>query len=193
MKGISIGILTLAMLASPAFSDDGEVSLNFSIDDNERIWRVDASMRIQMTPVQFVTLLDRGPENCEWLFNCKEVILLNPPTDNVRVIATRLDSPWPFSDRIMYTKSTISYNSDQSHVLITITPLPADEIKALPNDAVMITNPSGQWQLSKIDEDYLLSYRGKADIDPSIPKFLLKRQVEKSTKATFENIRKLHE
>lgn len=188
-----IGIIFLALVAKQVFSADNQVLLDFTIDDKQNIWRVDASMQIQMTPEQFINLLDSGPANCEWLFNCKEVILLSPPKGNVRLIATRLDSPWPFTDRIMYTKSTIDYSRDKNEVLITITALPENQIKDIPDDTVIISKPSGQWHLSKNEKNYLLSYHGSAELDPSIPKFLLRRQVEKSTKATFENIRKLHE
>ena len=193
MNGLIIRTLALIFLVSPVMASNEEVSLSFAIDEQKQIWQVNASMHIQMTPEQFVSLLDEGPINCSWLFNCKKVTLLHPPEDNVRFIATRLDSPWPFSDRIMYTKSTINYGDNKNDVLITITALPTEQIKNIPDDTVMISNPNGRWQLTKDKKDYRLDYHGEADIDPSIPKFLLRRQIEKSTLSTFENIRKLYE
>lgn len=166
-------------------------TIDISIRDIQGQWQVEAKMQTQMSAVSFIELLDSAPNDCSWMHNCQTVTLLKKSDDNIREIQTRFDSPWPFSDRLMLTKSVIEYNQNQSEVAVYVSAsalLPtADELK----DTVLVKNPSGTWRISLIDGHYELSYVGSADADIAIPAFLLKHTLISATQKTFENIHRL--
>lgn len=166
-------------------------AIDISIIDIDGQWQVEAKMLTQMSAIAFIELLDSAPRNCSWMHNCKSVTLLRKSEENVREIQTRFDSPWPFSDRLMLTKSVIEYNQDKSEVAVYVSEsglLPtADEL----NNTVLVKKPKGIWRVSRVSEHYELSYIGSADADIAIPAFLLKHTLLSATQKTFENIFRL--
>ena len=166
-------------------------AIDISIIDINGQWQVEAKMQTQMSAIDFIELLDSAPKNCSWMHNCKSVTLLKKSEGNIREIQTRFDSPWPFSDRLMLTKSVIEYNQDHSEVAVHVSEsalLPtADKL----NNAVLVKNPKGTWRVSRVNKHYELSYIGSADADIGIPAFLLKHTLLSSTRKTFENIYRL--
>ena len=181
-------IFSASSLAKPS---DFEPNITVSIKDVDGKWQVQAQMQTQLSAVDFIALLDSAPKNCNWLHNCKSVILLEQATTSKREIQTRFDSPWPFSDRLMLTKSVIQYSDDKSEVVVLVSPsdlLPSKE--ALKN-TVLVRDPNGTWRLSVDGDKQLLSYEGSAEIDVLIPAFLLKPTLLLSARKTFENIHRL--
>ena len=170
---------------------DEKPTIDISINDIDGKWQVEAKMQIQLSAIAFIQLLDSAPENCAWMHNCKAVILLKKSNGNTREIQTRFDSPWPFSDRLMLTKSVIEFNQDQSEVAVYVS-----ESDVLPSakeleSAVLVKHPIGTWRLSRMGTHCELSYIGSADADIAIPAFRLKLTLLKSTRQTFENIYEL--
>lgn len=166
-------------------------AIDISIQDIDGQWRVEAKMQTQLSAIAFIELLDNATKNCAWMHNCKSVTLLRKSEGNIREIQTRFDSPWPFSDRLMLTKSVIEYNQDQSEVAVYVSEsgllATADEL----NDSVLVKNTKGTWRVSQVGEHYELSYIGSADADMAIPAFLLKHTLLSATQKTFENIYRL--
>lgn len=190
-KGSKWLILLLVAFAPLANAAKEQPAIDISIIDIDGQWQVEAKMLTQMSAIAFIELLDSAPKNCSWMHNCKSVTLLKKSEENVREIQTRFDSPWPFSDRLMLTKSVIEYNQDQSEVAVYVSEsglLPtADEL----NNTVLVKNPKGTWRVSRVGEHYELSYIGSADADIAIPAFLLKHTLLSATQKTFENIFRL--
>ncbi|AEP29781.1 hypothetical protein [Brumicola nitratireducens] len=190
-KGSKWLILLLVAFAPLVNAAKEQPAIDISIIDIDGQWQVEAKMQIQLSAVDFIKLLDSAPKNCSWMHNCKSVTLLKKSEENVREIQTRFDSPWPFSDRLMLTKSVIEYNQDHSEVAVYVSEsglLPsADEL----NNTVLVKNPKGTWRVSRVGEHYELSYIGSADADIAIPAFLLKHTLLSATQKTFENIYRL--
>jgi hypothetical protein len=174
-----------------AHAEKEQPAIDISIVDIDGQWQVNAKMQTELSAVAFIELLDSAPKNCSWMHNCKSVTLLKKSEENVREIQTRFDSPWPFSDRLMLTKSVIEYNQDHSEVAVYVSEsslLPtADELI----NTVLVKNTKGTWRVSRVAEHYELSYIGSADADIAIPTFLLKHTLLSSTQKTFENIYRL--
>jgi hypothetical protein len=171
-----------------ASATEEKPSIDVSINDIDGKWQVEAKMQTHMSAVAFIRLLDSAPQSCAWMHNCKSVTLLKKPTDNTREIQTRFDSPWPFSDRLMLTKSVIEFNQNQTEVVVYVS-----ESELMPSakeleSAVLVKHPIGKWHVSLVGSQYELNYIGSADADIAIPAFLLKRTLLQSTTKTFENI-----
>jgi hypothetical protein len=163
-------------------------NIDVSINDIEGKWQVEAKMQTQLSAIEFIELLESTPQSCAWMHNCKSVILLKKPNDNTREIQTRFDSPWPFSDRLILTKSVIEFNQSRTEVTVYVS-----ESDLLPSandleNSVLVKHPSGTWRVSLVGTQYELSYVGSADADVFIPAFMLKHTLLNSTTKTFENI-----
>ena len=163
-------------------------NIDVSINDIEGKWQVEAKMQTQLSAIEFIELLESTPQSCAWMHNCKSVILLKKPNDNTREIQTRFDSPWPFSDRLMLTKSVIEFNQNKTEVAVYVS-----ESDLMPSareleSTVLVKHPIGTWRVSLIGSQYELSYIGSVDADVDIPAFMLKRTLLHSTTKTFENI-----
>jgi hypothetical protein len=167
---------------------DIELNVTVSIDETNKRWEVEASMQIQLAPLAFIELLDSSPSDCNWMHNCMSVTLLAKPNISTRHIQTRINSPWPFSDRLMVTQSLIEYNEDVSEVTVYIESLSPTQAQKALEDTVLINNPRGIWQLLKKNNAYQLTYIGSADADKAIPSFMLKSSLMTSTTKTFQNI-----
>ena len=181
----------LLIFASLVNAAEEQPTIDISIKDIDGQWQVEAKMRTQLSAVAFIELLDNAPKDCSWLHNCRSVTLLQKSDENIREIQTRFDSPWPFSDRLMLTKSIIEYNHNQSEVAVFVSEselLPsAGELK----NTVLVKNTKGTWRVSLVNNHNELSYVGSADADIAIPAFLLKHTLTNSTQKTFENIYRL--
>ena len=162
--------------------------IEVALKQTNKRWEIAASMHVQLSPSSFIGLLESAPADCSWMHNCVSVTLLSKSDKNTREIQTVFNSPWPFDDRVMRTKSTILYEPEQTAVSVIVRPseLPAssDDIK----DRVVVTNPRGQWLLRPHEDHFILSYNGSADSDPVIPSFLLNGTLISATRKTFENI-----
>lgn len=191
IKGSGYLILMLLIFASLVNAAEEQPTIDISIKDIDGQWQVEAKMRTQLSAVAFIELLDNAPKDCSWLHNCRSVTLLQKSDENIREIQTRFDSPWPFSDRLMLTKSIIEYNHNQSEVAVFVSEselLPsAGELK----NTVLVKNTKGTWRVSLVNNHNELSYVGSADADIAIPAFLLKHTLTNSTQKTFENIYRL--
>jgi hypothetical protein len=177
------------LICSPAVSaTDEKLSIDVSIKDIDGKWQVEATMKTQFSAVAFIRLLDSAPHSCAWMYNCKSVTLLKKSTDNTREIQTRFDSPWPFSDRLMLTKSVIEFNKNQTEVAVYVSESDLVPSSRELENSVLVKRPTGTWRVSLVGSQYELSYIGSADADIAIPAFMLKRTILQSTIKTFENI-----
>jgi hypothetical protein len=183
-------LFVLPMLICSLFvsATEQKPSIDVSINDTEGKWQVEAKMQTQLSAIAFIKLLDSTPQSCAWMHNCKSVILLKKSSDNTREIQTRIDSPWPFSDRLILTKSVIEFNQNRTEVTVYVS-----ESDLLPSaqdleNSVLIKHPMGTWRVSLVGTQYELSYVGSADADVFIPAFMLKHMLLQSTTKTFENI-----
>jgi hypothetical protein len=163
-------------------------NIDISINDIDGKLQVEAKMQTQFSAVAFIRLLDSAPQNCAWMHNCKSVTLLKKSTDTTRVIQTRFDSPWPFSDRLMLTKSVIEFNQNQTEVTVYVSESDLMPTARELENAVLVKHPIGTWRVALVGTQYELSYIGSADADIAIPAFMLKRTLLQSTTKTFENI-----
>jgi hypothetical protein len=191
IKGSEYLILFLLVFASLVNAAEELPVIDISIEDINGQWQIEAKMRTQLSAVAFIELLDSAPEDCSWLHNCKSVTLLERSNENTRDIQTRFDSPWPFSDRLMLTKSIIEYSHSQSEVAVFVS-----ESELLPSavelkNTVLVKNPKGTWRVSLVNSHNELSYVGSANADIAIPAFFLKHTLRSSTQKTFENIYRL--
>jgi hypothetical protein len=177
------------LICSPLASANGEKpSIDVAIKDIDGKWQVEAKMQTTFSPVAFIRLLDSAPQSCAWMHNCKSVTLLKKSNDNIREIQTRFESPWPFKDRLMLTKSVIKFNKNHTEVAVYVS-----ESDLMPSareleNSVLVKRPIGTWRVSLAGSHYELSYIGSADADIAIPAFMLKRTLLQSTTKTFENI-----
>jgi hypothetical protein len=180
-----LSALILSLLANAA---EKKPNIDVAIRNIDGKLQVEAKMQTQFSAVAFIRLLESAPQSCTWMHNCKSVTLLKKSTDNTREIQTRFDSPWPFSDRLMLTKSVIEFNQNKTEVAVYVS-----ESDLMPSareleSAVLVKHPIGTWRVSLVGSQYELSYIGSADADIDIPAFMLKRTLLQSTTKTFENI-----
>lgn len=178
-------------LARVVLANDEQANIQVSLHDKNGKWQIKARMKVKLSAQAFIKILDSTPDNCEWMHDCKSVTLLKEPEGLSREIATIFDSPWPFSDRLMLTKSRIEYNQDYSQVTVYVSALAPTVEQQAQDNVVLIKEPEGIWRLQKAGELSELSYIGSADADIAMPAFILKRTLLNSTMKTFENIYKI--
>jgi hypothetical protein len=180
--------LSTLILSPLAYAAEKKPSIDVVIKDIDGKLQVEAKMQTQFSAVAFIRLLESAPQSCAWMHNCKSVTLLKKSTDNTREIQTRFDSPWPFSDRLMLTKSVIEFNQNKTEVAVYVSQSDLMPSARELESAVLVKHPIGTWRVSLVGSQYELSYSGSADADVDIPAFMLKRTLLYSTTKTFENI-----
>lgn len=179
------------IFALPVNAAEKQPVIDISIKDSNGQWQVEAKMRTKLSAVAFIDLLDSAPQDCSWMHNCRSVTLLKKSDENIREIQTRFDSPWPFSDRLMMTKSIIEYNHSQSEVAVYVSESKLQPSAAELKNTVLVKNTRGTWRISLVNSHNELSYVGSADADIAIPAFLLRHTLTSYTQKTFENIYRL--
>jgi hypothetical protein len=180
--------LSTLILSPLAYAAEKKPSIDVVIKDIDGKLQVEAKMQTQFSAVAFIRLLESAPQSCAWMHNCKSVTLLKKSTDNTREIQTRFDSPWPFSDRLMLTKSVIEFNQNKTEVAVYVSQSDLMPSARELESAVLVKHPIGTWRVSLVGSQYELSYIGSADADVDIPAFMLKYTLLQSTTKTFENI-----
>jgi hypothetical protein len=180
--------LSTLILSPLAHTAEKKPSIDVAIKDIDGKLQVEAKMQTQFSAVAFIRLLESAPQSCAWMHNCKSVTLLKKSTDNTREIQTRFDSPWPFSDRLMLTKSVIEFNQNKTEVAVYVSESDLMPSTMALKSAVLVKHPIGTWRVSLVGSQYELSYIGSADADVDIPAFMLKYTLLQSTTKTFENI-----
>jgi hypothetical protein len=132
-----------------AHAAEKKPSIDVAIKDIDGKLQVDAKMQTQFSAVAFIRLLESAPQSCAWMHNCKSVTLLKKSTDNTREIQTRFDSPWPFSDRLMLTKSVIEFNQNKTEVAVYVSQSDLMPSARELESAVLVKHPIGTWSVAR--------------------------------------------
>jgi hypothetical protein len=190
--------ILVSEIIRPTSDDIDGADIYLTISQNEETWALMASMLINMDISTFISTLNLAPTDCTWLHKCRTVVLLASPSENERMIATVLNTPWPLDDRLMLTASHVQYNEKGTSVKVIISALEHDPYyRELFNslflennkDFVIIDKPRGEWILKKQAKNtYKLTYIASASKNTKIPNFMRINHIKKSTIATFRNL-----
>lgn len=137
-------------------------------------------------PYALINLL-RDTEDIGWMDSVTKVTVIESPSPRETIVATILDIPWPFNDRLMMTRSTICTDGSKLIMLIT----DEDQRQIDENDVVRMTHVSGRWDIIKLDQNVIeITYQGKADPGGALPIWLTRSKLIRSTFSTFVNLQK---
>tara|TARA_R110002012_G_scaffold271823_1_gene457119 strand:- start:1011 stop:1658 length:648 start_codon:yes stop_codon:yes gene_type:complete len=153
-------------------------------DTDSRHIKVRGIVHVHNSPEAFIELLEQTHLAPKWIAHNQAVHLLKE-NDNVRLVHSKFDAPWPIRDRDMVTQS-ITY-VEQGNVYIDI--VDASEKYPESENFVRIKGVSGRWSLSAHANRFTyIEYQGQANPGGNIPIWLANRTLISSISETFENI-----
>jgi len=161
--------------------------IDVSISSDGHNYQVNAHMFVNLSPTEFIFLLDSAIDDCSWIASCVSVTIEQIPADNQRVLRTIFSSPWPFKDREMHTLVTHFIDHQSGKLDIDISQKPDAQVSS--SEYVLIEQMKARWEIIPItDTQSELSYSGYANLGGMIPAFLVDNLLLRSTKQTFANI-----
>ncbi len=141
--------------------------------------------QLHSTTKAFLQLLDDTKRAPLWIANCREVTILSSDKNNIRIVHSKFDAPWPIKDRDMVTKSVSYYQ----HNILFIDIIDVGEQYPQTEGYVRMQQVNGQWKLFLAANGLLtIEYTGRADPAGKIPTWLANRTLISSVRETFENI-----
>lgn len=152
--------------------------------------QIKAQTQLPLPPSALPALLDDVTQGPLWIHNCQSVRLLDAK-GNIRLVYTRFNAPWPFSDRDMLTRS-------QSITLanglqINVASVVDDALMPEQTKLVRMRKVTGQWQAIQQEVNGELittfSYQGSGDPGGSLPTWLANKILIDSTFRTFVAMR----
>lgn len=151
---------------------------------------VKASVNINASPLDFITLLEDVERAPQWIARCEKVELLKTLSETERIVKSTFSAPWPVRDREMITYSITTINPYNGSVRIEI----SDRSHLYPENRqkVRMLNVSGHWQLDILDNGLTsVTYQGYGEPSGNLPRWLSNQLVASSIYTTFANMRDL--
>ncbi|MFY8274070.1 START domain-containing protein [Pseudoalteromonas sp. SSDWG2] len=134
---------------------------------------------------QFISLLYDTEHAPNWLEGVKQVRLLTSPQPHHNVVFTHLNSPWPVSDRELYTHSCYEQLSETQNMLTIRAINPAEPKR---KGTVRIVELQASWHIAQQDEGLALEYQVEADPGGAIPTWVSNKVSLKSVYKTLTNL-----
>jgi hypothetical protein len=156
-------------------------------DSDSALKAVKAEVTVTNASVYALVNLLRDTDNVtEWMDSVKKVQLLQQDADDTDIVATFLNVPWPFSDRVMVTRSHICIHDNRMRIRIE----DALDVPFEEQDHVRMTDVSGLWTVTAQPDNKLhISYTGRGDPGGSIPNWLTRSKLVRSTFETFSALK----
>ncbi|KZN42619.1 START domain-containing protein [Pseudoalteromonas luteoviolacea] len=122
-----------------------------------------------------------------WVDNIQSVTLLAQPESNQSLVHTKLNLPWPVSDRDMLTLSCFSKMDDGKYLL---------QIRSVPEAAstgtlIRITEIVIDWEFQESTSDLDITYTAQARLNGSVPQWLANKASLKNTQKMLRSLRAL--
>ncbi|ABG41016.1 conserved hypothetical protein [Paraglaciecola sp. T6c] len=181
--GLAHDLLAQPILDWELATTSNNVAIYQQDTDNGHI-KVRGIVHVHNRPEAFVELLEQTQLAPKWIAHNQAVHLLKA-NENVRLVHSKFDAPWPIRDRDMVTQS-ITY-VEQGNVYIDI--VDASEKHPELENFARIKGVSGRWTLNAHANRFTyIEYQGQANPGGNIPIWLANRTLISSIRETFENI-----
>lgn len=193
---IFIFLIILTLSISSGYAQDwklkkskGDVQV-FIEDSEEPIRAVKAEFVSSSALYSIVNVLRDIESAPQWMDSVKDVRLLARENVDIDLVATTLDLPWPFQDRLMVTRSQICHNDVT--LVIKIWDVPNIDVEVSDTDGkdvVRMSEIRGEWRVDTLDDDHIkLSYQGVGYPGGNIPNWLARGKLVSSTFKTFQQL-----
>lgn len=137
---------------------------------------------------QILTVL-RNPGNfSSWVYNCKEAKSLEMMEDNKCIYYSRIDFPWPLSDRDLVVHSTLKHQTSSGKAFIRSIAI-TDHLPET-HKVVRVTKMESLWEITPLAEGGIrMDYQMSSDPAGSIPTWLINMAVDKGPIQTVKALR----
>ncbi|XOV77882.1 MAG: START domain-containing protein [Aestuariibacter sp.] len=152
-------------------------------DTDNSVKAVKAEMTVTDTSIYaLVNLLRDIDKVTSWMDSIEEVRLLQQEAEDTDIVATVLDVPWPFTDRIMVTRSRICIAGNTLIIQVN----DALDVQIDNTEYIRMTEVTGRWQITQLARDQThITYQGRGDPSGAIPNWLARSKLVHSTFKTF--------
>ncbi|WP_088328422.1 START domain-containing protein [Lacimicrobium sp. SS2-24] len=149
-------------------------------------YEIMATVRVQASPVDFLTLLRNTEKGPQWIHNASQITLIDQPDPQTDLVHTVFDSPWPFRDRDMVTLSRIHENVAQGELRIDITDASTRILASA--DHVRMQQIRGIWRLRTTKRYTQICYQGSGHAGGNIPDWLARSLLVSGTYKSFSQL-----
>lgn len=168
----------------------------YSASDDQGLPWIKISTSLPVEYWQLLNLLRDTESATSWVDNASTIKLLQRPDENTDIVHTVINAPWPFSDREMYTVSTVSFDIASQSMKIDVSQLRGPEqlqlfsVQTENSNAEMMKKVQGSWTSQRISEELTqITWTGTGLAGGSIPDWLSASQMKSSTVRTFTKLR----
>lgn len=185
MKFLSV-LLLCAWLSLPSFAQT-EWKLKKEVDDLKVYYRQSEHSNINEIKVRYVTeaslsnvvaVLKDIPGFTEWIYACAEAKAIEQKTPNQSIYYSRIDFPFPMSDRDFIAKSKLRQDPETKEIFITV----VGDYDYLPEKKNIVRLPQLRinWHIKPLGGRRVqIEYHLLSDPGGSIPDWLVNLAVDK--------------
>ena len=175
----------------------GELTWHLEYDKNQvKVWSakdtsgntwVKAETVVNAPWWSLLNLLRDTDSAVDWIDNVIAVKVVPQSDPLVDLVHTEFYAPWPFRNRMMSTRSQLTFDTIQSTLNIEVVQHPA---LFEHQDLIAMEDIQGVWLASQINQnESRIIWTGTAKPGGSIPSWLARSEMKKSTYRTFVALR----
>lgn len=190
--------LILSFLAiTPAFSQQNDWKLKKEVDDLKVYVRKSETSTIKEIKVQYVAeaslsnivaVLRDVPAFTDWIFSCTEAHVLERKNDTEAIYYSKIDFPFPMSDRDFIANSKLSQNPETKEIAITVRGIPSH----LPEKDGLVRIPTLRinWHITPISlKKAIVEYHLVSDPGGWIPDWAVNMAIDKGPVNSIKNFK----
>ena len=169
-------------------NDKDNVQVFYKKTDNVQEIKLITSLRTTLTGL--VHLLSEVDNYPNWGYKVMEARLLKRVSDTEMFYYSRLDFPWPLSDRDMVMHTTLRQDPITHRILSTSTAVP-DYLPVVP-DVVRITSARTQWTMTPGTNGWIgVEYYLHSNPGGNIPDWVVNMAIDLGPRETIKSLRGL--
>lgn len=142
------------------------------------------------TPYEILAILLDVPAHVDWRPDCVETKTVRRVGMWRSITYTRLNAPWPVSDREVVVESAVDFVDPPSKVKVTFAALAAPDVEHR-RGTVRMSMATGLFAIEAIDRTRsLVHYEVDADPGGRLPRWLVSKQSERNPLETLAGLRR---
>lgn len=168
-------------------SSKSNVEIYVAKDDDNVQW-VKARTKVAGNYWSILNLLRDIDVAPQWVESISSIALIASPDYKTDIVHSVIAAPWPFSNREMVTISKVTLAIQQQSMTIQVS---QTDCFSEDNNLQMMENVQGQWIAQQVSKEHVeIIWIGTGLAGGNIPDWLSFSQMKKSTRRTFQNLRK---
>jgi hypothetical protein len=156
--------------------------------DNEQFKSLKAELTIDNTTLaELVTFLKNVNNYPKWQYNMVSAEMLKRESDNIMIIRSEIDAPWPVVNRELIVQYEMHQSAAQDSLHVIAKTIPYDYPKS---DLIRIPFSHAEWFVKKAGNVLKISYTLNVNPGGSLPAWLVNMALAEGPFHTFTNLKK---